>query len=238
MAKLSFVPRCSKEELVADEPNPSRDPGRNAWLHNVWVPIITALIIAAAGIIGAMIDRSTFNQSETTTVVERAAAPEPESSESEPPPSSPSPSDTPEQIMACLQSPGRGDAEDNSIGTPKGPLESGRIYRGTLIKGDEEWLGFCAGSSGRVDIRVENVCEIQGSGATNLLAEIFDSSGEEIESLRPDPGRFKSIPLQVEENSPYYVHIFDLDDIDIGGTCGEVPWSLVVTGDLTSQLST
>jgi hypothetical protein len=184
-----------------------------------------------------VISRSTDSQNETTTVVETVVAPKPEPSEPEPPPSATPKSESPEQVVACLPTPAASDAEDNSIGTPRGPVQSGHIYRGTLIKGDEEWWGFCAGSSGRVDIRVENVCEVQGSGATNLIAEVFGSSGEEIESLRIDPGRFWSIPLQVEANSPYYVHIYDLNDIDIGGVCGEVPWTLAVTGDLTAQLS-
>lgn len=221
---------------MTDEKNQPGDTSRGSRLQHVWVPLISALILAAAAIIGGLIGRSTVNQSATATVVETVTAPEADPSEPESSPPSPPQTNSPDTV-ACLPSPARGDAEDNSIGTPRGPIESGRFYRGTLIKGDEEWWGFCARSPGRVDVRVENVCDVQGSGATNLIAEVLDSSGEEIEAFRIDPGRFRSIPLQAEANTPYYVHIFDLDDVDIGGICGEVPWTLVVTGDLTAEIS-
>jgi hypothetical protein len=190
-------------------------------------------MLAISGLVGAVIGKETIFKNQTTTVVEGTPAPE---SKSEPAPST-TPAESSEQVTPCLPTPAGGDAEDNSMGTPRGPLESGRIYRGTLIKGDEEWWGFCSSTRGRVDIKVENVCDVQGSGATNLIAEILDASGEEIESVRPDPGRFRSIALQVEANSPYYVHIYDLYDVDIGGICPEVPWTLVATGDLTAEWS-
>lgn len=219
---------------MSEKKGPPPDPHGGGRLPSVWVPLIAAAIVAIAGLIGAVIGKETIFKSQTTTVVENATAP---ASEPEPAPSAPLPAESPNQATACLPSPAAGDAEDNSIGTPRGPLESGHVYRGTLIKGDEEWWGFCAGSPGRVDIRVENVCDVQGSGATNLIAEVLDASGEEIEYVRPDPGRFSSIALQVEANSPYYVHIYDLDDVDIGGICAEVPWTLMATGDLTAERS-
>lgn len=221
---------------MADKSNPpGRDRQSGGWLHGVAVPIIAAIIVGLAGIVGAVIGRSTVNQtSKTTTVVKPVPAPEPQTPASpQPQPESQAPSP-----VACLQSSAKGDAEDNSMGMSRGPLISGRVYRGTLIKGDQEWWGFCARRPGRVDIMVENSCNVEGSGATNMIAEILDSSGKELESFRPDPGRFDSVPLQVEANTPYYAHIYDLDDVDIGNdVCGEVPWALTVTGDLTSEVS-
>jgi hypothetical protein len=222
----------------------SPDPeGRNGWLHNVAVPLAAAAILALGGVIGALVTRDSggndSGSGETTTVVETVPGTEPESHEQAQPqaPETEAGATLPQSTTACLPSKVASDSEDNSIGTPRGPLVSGQVYRGTLIKGDEEWWGFCAARPGRVDVRVENVCSVQGSGATNLIADVLGPSEEELESFRPDPGGFDSIPLQVEANVPYYVHIYDLDDIDIGGICSEVPWAMVVTGDLTAEVA-
>lgn len=223
---------------MADKSNsPKGDQRGSSWFHSAVVPLIAAAIIGVSGIVAVMIGRGTTNQtppSETTTVFKTVPAPE-----SQTPASPQSQQESPDTATAaCLQSNARGDAEDNSMGTSRGPLIPGKMYRGTLIKGDQEWWGFCARRPGRVDIKVENICNVEGRGATNMLAEILDSSGEQLESFRPEPGRFDSIPLQVEANTPYYVHIYDLYDIDIGdGVCGEVSWALTVTGELTSEVS-
>jgi hypothetical protein len=188
---------------------------------------VGALIVAAAGLLGGFLfGRGT---AETTTIIRTV-----------PGPSQPKVPHAEEEeggaaaTTACLNSPATNDGEDDSMGEARGPLKSGRRYTGTLIKGDQEWWGFCVERTGRVEVVFESSCSEGGSGATNLLADVLDSNGEEIESFRPDPGASVSIALQAEPGDPYYVHIYDLADIDVSDeACGEVPWALTVTGPLS-----
>jgi hypothetical protein len=89
-----------------------------------------------------------------------------------------------------------------------------------------------------VTVTFTNVCtEPDGSGATNLIAGVTDQHGDELTSLRPDPGKNMDYPFLAKAHTPYYVDIHDLGDIDLGSgnVCPRAPWSLVVTGPLVAN---
>ena len=117
---------------------------------------------------------------------------------------------------------------------------SGQLYGGDLIAGDQDWRGFCLGADGRTTVRFSNPCsQSDGSGDTNLLASITNADGEELNSLRPGPGEASSYVFQGKAPGPYYVKVFDLDDIDLGqgNPCPDGKWTLRVTGPLSDHVA-
>lgn len=137
----------------------------------------------------------------------------------------------------CVASPPSTDRQDNTIDQPSGPLRSGKSRQGLIRKEDQDWWAFCTDEGGRAVIKFEASCFYTGR-VLFLRAEIVDSTGRIVLSLRPENMESAERRLDVLSNSRYYVHVYDYLERNIGDECGlDVGWILKVTGPLTDTLT-
>jgi hypothetical protein len=224
--------------MVADGKNPLPDQfsRRDRWSPGDKAVIIAAIITAIGAVIGSIVIRSGDNGSSSTTAATLKSGSTAPTVVSPPPTTlkQPPKEEPTAKRSGCLQSSSH---SGNSMGTAIGPLVSGRRYPGTILAEDEDWLGFCVSREGEVNVTFENSCYTD-EGPNDIYAELVTPGETEGRSIDPIPGRSKSLPLEARANVPYFVHIYDLQQSDIGShVCGKLPWALTITGPLASTIT-